>query len=433
MCGIVGVVGRVYKREEDIFKCLLQLDTMRGPHSTGVVGVGKDNYEFVKSVGTPWDLFANKDFDELMKGLHTGLIGHNRWATVGEITQENAHPFMHGAFCGVHNGTLKSTVALEDAGKYPTDSEMIYAYMDKHGVDETLRTINGAFALAFYNDNEQAIQLVRNDERPLWVCASDDTYTHFFASEPWMLNVVLMKFGVKHTEPVLLKSGMLMTIPCVNNAARKETQPTKVRNVEFHKEKTYVWAPYKTQTGGSVVPFVKREKLGTKDFLGRIISFSVHKQVSAAGTHYVSCDLEDCGGLDRDVEIRVFTPASSKLHDRLMKSDGYFKAKVKKVTNDEKHGNYLLVDNRSIENVDVIEHDRQLLLPSPDEESEPKYEVYNGRMVSLQEWYRLTEKGCSWCSNFPRVQEHKGVVWYRHNEFLCPGCASDPEVAQYIS
>ncbi len=43
MCGIVGAVGAIAFKETKMLKTLLQLDTIRGPHSTGMFGVDSKN------------------------------------------------------------------------------------------------------------------------------------------------------------------------------------------------------------------------------------------------------------------------------------------------------------------------------------------------------------------------------------------------------
>lgn len=95
---------------------MLKLDTTRGKHSTGVARVPwnsdkRKDVEIVKSVGTPWDLIDRKPREyyndyhgtpgPYIQGNYIALMGHNRWATVGEIIDENAHPFEAGKIVGM--------------------------------------------------------------------------------------------------------------------------------------------------------------------------------------------------------------------------------------------------------------------------------------------------------------------------------------------
>ena len=103
MCGHVGVIGDIWGKDKRVFELLLKFDTVRGPHSTGIARVDMNNQvQVVKGTGTPWHLAKAKqaeyyndtarDADEV-KGNFKVLMGHNRWATVGAVNEDNAHPF----------------------------------------------------------------------------------------------------------------------------------------------------------------------------------------------------------------------------------------------------------------------------------------------------------------------------------------------------
>ena len=54
MCGLIGVAGKIGIKENRAFQYLIQLDVIRGPHSTGICFVDwKGNVEVHKKVGTP--------------------------------------------------------------------------------------------------------------------------------------------------------------------------------------------------------------------------------------------------------------------------------------------------------------------------------------------------------------------------------------------
>src|SRR5699024_5961055 len=212
MCGIVGCVGHLTSKEEKAFKMLLQIDTIRGPHSTGVLNVSRDpnhGWETLKQVGTPWELFEDKAWSGLWSRLSSALLGHNRWATSGEINNDNAHPFHDEHIVGVHNGTLVTQKDLHNHEQYKVDSENIIHNLAKEGARETLRKLFGAFALVWYDDNERTINMVRNEERPLYFCKVNDGRTYFWASESWMLNVALDRAGISHEDPVDIGVGNL--------------------------------------------------------------------------------------------------------------------------------------------------------------------------------------------------------------------------------
>lgn len=183
MCGIVGVIAKspsgFYSAQCDIFEQLLYADTVRGEDSTGVFGVTKNgNISSLKSAQPGYDFIRTDEFRSWRGNMlqrYTVAIGHNRKATKGEIKGENAHPFQEGHIIGVHNGT---TWGHNPSDKYEVDSHAIFAQMAKSNNEiETLSSINGAFALVWYNKNDKTLNLCRNSMRPLWLI---NTSSHWY-------------------------------------------------------------------------------------------------------------------------------------------------------------------------------------------------------------------------------------------------------------
>lgn len=456
MCGIVGCVGRIYRAEEEAFKTLLQLDTTRGPHSTGVVSVGttRENSTWMKKTGTPWELFDCKGWGAFNARTHRALIGHNRYATAGKITNDNAHPFEHGDFTGVHNGTISARWRLKDHGKFEVDSENIYFNMAEEGIEATLKKLEGPFALVWYNAATGQIQMVRNSQRPLFVCKSEDGKTYFWASEPWMLQVALKKHNIKHTEAVEIKEGELITFDVpFGDITALETDKflPHIKSVEFYKAPEYKWNGYHqgsnfhhgpnqpAQKGGAknnIVPFTGgRNQVGQRyltQYLGKEVVFSVIGERSHNKQDYILCSVEDY----LEPDIRIFTKSSQKLGKLLLNSDKMFKGKVKSCTSKDQFGNYLALDHRTIREMDDGEVKQQLeLIEQRDETNSPidMYPVGRGKMVTLEEWYRRTEGGCTWCSDFPKPEEADALIWFRENEYVCPSCSKEDEVMFYIN
>lgn len=200
MCGLVGVAGRIFHAEKKAFKFLHQFDETRGEHSSGMAVIGdKGSIDVFKKVGIPHDLWRAEptifdDKDHVYKSNNVKvMIGHNRYATMGAKVDKNAHPFHHGNIVGAHNGTLSShwLHKLDGYNKFDVDSEAIFYSLNKNGLEKTMDTLHGAWALTWWDASNNTMNFIRNKERPLNFMWSKDRQTIFWASEPWMLLAAL--------------------------------------------------------------------------------------------------------------------------------------------------------------------------------------------------------------------------------------------------
>jgi glucosamine 6-phosphate synthetase-like amidotransferase/phosphosugar isomerase protein len=188
MCGIVGIAGSLFAREELTMKRLLLLDSLRGMDSTGMatVRMGGKKVEIAKRASHCFNLFDTKSFNDILNGTSSlAFIGHNRSATSGAIKDVNAHPFQVDHITGVHNGTLEDSDkrVLEDmvGEKFNVDSEALFAAIAKFGVKEVIPKLQkgkdsykGAWSLVWWDTDNKTLNFLRNDHRPLWYCYSDD-------------------------------------------------------------------------------------------------------------------------------------------------------------------------------------------------------------------------------------------------------------------
>ena len=102
MCGIVAYLtaysnGFGYN-ESKVFNNMLFLDTLRGWDSTGVFGVSNvGNVGILKAAINAPNFMQTQEYKDFMaEAVKNGmcLIGHNRAATRGSVTDANAHPFV---------------------------------------------------------------------------------------------------------------------------------------------------------------------------------------------------------------------------------------------------------------------------------------------------------------------------------------------------
>jgi len=200
MCGIIGVAGAVDWKSEKMFKDLLILDILRGKHSTGVASMygakGARQFRVAKDSLNAVDFMDTKAFTNVMAPKSRILLGHNRAATRGAITTQNAHPFEFEHIMGVHNGTLTSYYNMHNSKDYQVDSQALYSELNENGVISMWGKLNGAAALAWIDKRNNTLNFLRNKERKLYYAFANKGKTVVWASEEWMIYVAAGRNGV---------------------------------------------------------------------------------------------------------------------------------------------------------------------------------------------------------------------------------------------
>ena len=173
MCGLVGFSGNA---ETSIYNALHLLgdNDDRGGHSSGLYA----NKQLYKAVGDSKNIFP------ILNSYTTGgvLIGHTRFATHGEHTVENAHPYQYGKVVGAHNGVIKN---YEEVGKKfgikktVVDSQMIFKLLSQENKDKHLGLFYGAKNV-LYTKGDNRLYVYRRDN-PLFKLETPEGI--YFSSE----------------------------------------------------------------------------------------------------------------------------------------------------------------------------------------------------------------------------------------------------------
>lgn len=193
MCGIVGYIGK--NQAAPILLDGLSKLEYRGYDSAGLaVRDGSADPEIVKAKGRLKILAEKTNNGESMVGCCG--IGHTRWATHGEPSEDNAHPHCTDdrSIIGVHNGIIENYKELRDklvrngySFHSQTDTEVaiktVDYYFKKYNmgpVDAIVRTmvrVRGSYALAFmFKDYPGEIFVARKDSPMIIGVGEGETY-----------------------------------------------------------------------------------------------------------------------------------------------------------------------------------------------------------------------------------------------------------------
>jgi predicted glutamine amidotransferase len=203
MCGIVSFVLKDAKKVLGpeyikIFKEMLYVNGVRGLDATGIASIKENNeVTLIKDIGTPLQLY-NTYTDATWDLKSKILIGHNRSATKGHITKDNAHPFQEGNITLIHNGTLHYHSHLKN--NVDVDSHAITHSINDEGSIKTLEKLNGAFALVWNDSKTNRVYATRNEQRPLYILETEDLF--IIASENKMVEWICHRYNIKINKSV---------------------------------------------------------------------------------------------------------------------------------------------------------------------------------------------------------------------------------------
>ena len=184
MCGIVGYVGEK-DAQEFLLQGLKRLE-YRGYDSAGIVTLNQEKQPtLLRAVG------KIKNLEEKIKDHRTSDhlgIGHTRWATHGNPTENNAHPHQAGSIFLVHNGIIENYQDLKKqltSHKFQsdTDTEVLASLIDsfyqagkyflEDAVTQALKLVKGTFGIAVLSVLDPEHLVVARSGSPLVIGVGD--------------------------------------------------------------------------------------------------------------------------------------------------------------------------------------------------------------------------------------------------------------------
>ena len=224
MCGIVGYTGR-QQAAPILLEGLSKLE-YRGYDSAGLaVRSGEERVEVVKAKGRLKALYKKTNGGQALRG--TCGIGHTRWATHGEPSEDNAHPHCSDDVnvIAVHNGIIENYQELKqklmkNGYKFysQTDTEVAVKLVDYYykkylgtpvdAINHAMVRIRGSYALAvMFRDYPEQIYVARKDSPMILGLTEEGAY---LASDvPAILKYTRNVYYISNLEIGRLEKGKL--------------------------------------------------------------------------------------------------------------------------------------------------------------------------------------------------------------------------------
>lgn len=225
MCGIVGYTGSE-QAAPILLDGLAKLE-YRGYDSAGLaVRDGELPVQVVKAKGRLRVLAEKTDDGSAMHG--TCGIGHTRWATHGEPSENNAHPHISddGNVTGVHNGIIENYQELKDklvrkgyTFYSSTDTEVAIKLIDYYykkyegtpvdAINHAMVRIRGSYALAvMFQAYPDEIYVARKDS-PM-ILGVEDGASYIASDVPAILKYTRNVYYIGNLEMARVRKGEII-------------------------------------------------------------------------------------------------------------------------------------------------------------------------------------------------------------------------------
>lgn len=250
MCGIVGFISLTGKAPAgqilaDGLKCL----EYRGYDSCGICVLNDGTLTVRKDIGKVSEVSQKEGF-----ASQSGTMGisHNRWATHGGVTQQNAHPHQDcsGNIAVVHNGIIENYQQLRaelqakgHAFASQTDTEVIPHLIEEElkaasaggqkisfeqAVRNTLNRLHGSYAILAMSALEPHKLVAARHESPLILGVADDAIYAASDAVPFLSKTKKAIFLDDGEMAVLSSTGNPIAITQISDGKAVEKQVSEI-------------------------------------------------------------------------------------------------------------------------------------------------------------------------------------------------------------
>lgn len=225
-------------------------------------GNGRRLVTHVKSTSTTSEFITNGEGASIFTNNKMHFIaGHSRAATIGNITEKNAHPFRCGDIFGIHNGTVPSM-----GSKEKTDSQELFetlSTLDKSEWKDFFLKVDkvGAFALVFIDIKTNRLYIIRNGDRTLYF--TDYLGVRYFCSEYQMLNFWRTRLNIGSGNIYPFETMTLYSWKLSDFKAEEQEKFEKPVSVSYSYDRHW----QRRGTGSALIPWEdEKEDTGTVPF-----------------------------------------------------------------------------------------------------------------------------------------------------------------------
>ncbi|MGL4568737.1 MAG: class II glutamine amidotransferase [Fusobacteriaceae bacterium] len=372
------------------------------------------------------------------------LLGHNRYATQGDILEETSHPFEFENIIGAHNGTVYqySLKNFHGFSNYNIDSQIIFSHLNNTmDINKVWKDAEGAMALVWWDKQNKTLNLIRNKERTLFFTYTKDYKNLIYASEYWMITVGALRNGVEIEEIKKVEDtdilytfsqegGKIVLVTTSVTPFQKTFSPQQhgKNNLWVYSEGWDDWQnPSKDWQKNKKTTNIQMEE-NKKNCPPKLFpSTPLFVKQFIDNPKDCMCFFESDGGWETVIYIHesVYEDAKNKIIGR------------------GKKGHYLCKELKkcSIKDVDFYGIWKDLTWIREEKKLSTLELVVNNEeapwfdpafTLTKKAWEEKTDCGCLNCSLKPVWLQRKDLKWVNKEVFICGKCSNDPYVEDLL-
>lgn len=233
---------------------------------------------------------------------HKWVAGHTRYSTVGSNTWENSHPFLHGKYLGMQNGTIYNDHTTLVEGKISpcaVDSSSVFWAFAQQGVEKTFEAYEGAGVFMYIDTEEKTFNIVKNYERDLHIVKIVGIDAYLITTDKYALELVCNRANLAIEEVHEVDNDTLYTFSFAGVTTKTPLEVKAIKTVVYDDaywsawEKQYIRSTYDSTYGSKRTSGKTYPKRTSSKASKPVVKFKSKQPVSTTTSlsYVTDCDI----------------------------------------------------------------------------------------------------------------------------------------------